>query len=130
MVLLVGLDNKGTSFTPAATAPKELDEQLHGLFIGPEVLLGENGISLDDSHKGEVFKVKALARHLGAYQDVGLAPGKIGEHLFGFFLAFGDVCVIAGDGGVRKEFPEFFLYLLGTGPPEFQGLFMTGRAYW
>ena len=118
MVRFPGLDEKKAGGAPPSAAAAELFQELDGVFVGPEVLLPQDIVGLDDCHQRHAGKVKALCNYLCANQNVNFSLGKLPD---GPGLRLGGVAVQPRNTGPGIKGLQLFLDFLGAGAQWLQG---------
>ncbi len=114
MVRVAGLDQHLPRQPGAAAAAAHLHELGEQALRRPEVGGEQGGVGVEHTHQGEAGKVVALGQHLGAHQDVGLAPVDPLQQGLPLALAAGAVPVGAQQARAGKAHRQGRLQALGT----------------
>ena len=114
MVRPAGLDDHFPRSIPAAGPAHELQEQLEGPFVRPEVEYRGHGLGLEHCRQGQVLEVEPLGYHLGADQNVYFPFGELSQNPRFLLFVPGGVRVEAFYAGIGEKCPQLFLYLLGA----------------
>ena len=99
--------------TPSG-ASGDLRDQLERALASPKIRNVQAQVRVDDSHERDIRKVQSLGDHLRADEDVDLREPEIAQNAPVIFFAFENIAVHALNRGMRKQFPQRFLHLLGA----------------
>ena len=110
-----GLHHDLAGAVAPAGPPRDLDEELEGALVGPEIGHVHGKVGVDQAHEGHIGKIEALGDHLGADEDIDAAGAEAGEDFAETIFFAHRVGVDALDPGLGQETPHRLLDPLGAG---------------